>query len=110
MRFGFSVALSLMVWLAVLFYWIETLYARLDGLHAAGDARSRDRQPGAGSSRATSTCSPTPPRRFRAHFVVAMLAYSLFTLAALHADADVRGRAQLHNARSPACSPACRPC
>src|SRR5262245_59016881 len=32
MHFGFSVALSLMVWLAVLFYWVEALYARLDGL------------------------------------------------------------------------------
>ena len=32
MVFGFSLALSLMLWLAVLFYWIESLYARLDGL------------------------------------------------------------------------------
>ena len=29
MRFGFGVALSLMVWLAVCFYWVETLYTRL---------------------------------------------------------------------------------
>ena len=35
MRFGFGVAVSLMVWLAVCFYWVETLYTRLDGLHAA---------------------------------------------------------------------------
>ena len=34
MRFGFGVAMSLMVWLAICFYWVETLYTRLDGLHA----------------------------------------------------------------------------
>ena len=34
MVFGFSLALSLMLWLAVMFYWIESLYARLDGLQA----------------------------------------------------------------------------
>jgi ABC-type uncharacterized transport system permease subunit len=28
-HFGFSLALSLMLWLAMLFYWIESLYARL---------------------------------------------------------------------------------
>ena len=31
-HFGFSLALSLMMWLAMLFYWIESLYARLEGL------------------------------------------------------------------------------
>ena len=35
-HFGFSLALSLMLWLAILFYWIESLYARLEGLQTLG--------------------------------------------------------------------------
>ena len=98
-RFGFSLALSLMLWLAMLFYWIESLYARLEGLQTLA-------MPFA------AVCSLLPAffpdqhllanagsALFRAHFVVAMLAYSLFTLAALHALLmSVAGR-QLHNAR-----------
>ena len=64
MRFGFGVAISLMVWLAVCFYWVETLYTRLDGLHAAVMPA------GAIGSLVpmlfpATTCSPTPPRRLR---------------------------------------------
>ncbi|HNQ76628.1 MAG TPA: cytochrome c biogenesis protein CcsA, partial [Pseudothauera hydrothermalis] len=36
---------------------------------------------------------------FRAHFIIAMLAYSLFTLAALHALLMAVAERQLHNAR-----------
>ena len=36
MRFGFSYALPLIFWLALLFYWIESFYARLEGLHMLG--------------------------------------------------------------------------
>ncbi|MCB1901321.1 MAG: cytochrome c biogenesis protein CcsA [Rhodocyclaceae bacterium] len=99
MRFGFSIAMSLMVWLAVLFYWIENLYARLDGLQTL-------------AMPAASICSLLPglfpiqhqlPNAdspvFRAHFVVAMLAYSLFTLAALHALLMSVAERQLHSAR-----------
>lgn len=99
MRFGFSIAMSLMVWLAVLFYWIENLYARLDGLQTL-------------AMPAASICSLLPglfpiqhqlPNAdspvFRAHFVVAMLAYSLFTLAALHALLMAVAERQLHSAR-----------
>src|SRR5574343_92418 len=84
MHFGFSQALSLMLWLALLFYWVESLYARLEGLHALGlpiaafCALLPAAFPGQHLENAASPL-------FRAHFVVAMLAYSLFTLAALHA-------------------------
>ena len=99
MRFGFGVAMSLMVWLAICFYWVETLYTRLDGLHAvvmpAGVLASAVPMFFPGEHVLANAASPA----FRAHFVIAMLAYSLFTLAALHALLmSVAGR-QLHNAR-----------
>jgi ABC-type uncharacterized transport system permease subunit len=99
MHFGFSVATSLMVWLAVLFYWIENFYARLDGLYAMA-------MPVAtcavllpmifpGQHLLENSASPV----FRAHFIVAMLAYSLFTLAALHALLMSVAEKRLHRAR-----------
>jgi ABC-type uncharacterized transport system permease subunit len=99
MRFGFGVAISLMVWLAVCFYWVETLYTRLDGLHAAvmpaGAIGSLVPLLFPGDHVLANATSPA----FRAHFVVAMLAYSLFTLAALHAMLMAVAGRQLHNAR-----------
>ncbi|MBT9498952.1 MULTISPECIES: cytochrome c biogenesis protein CcsA [Zoogloea] len=98
-HFGFSMALSLMLWLAMLFYWIESLYARLEGLQTL-------------AMPAAAVCALLPaffPDQhllenassplFRAHFVVAMLAYSLFTLAALHAMLMAVAERRLHGAR-----------
>lgn len=99
MRFGVGIALSLMVWLAICFYWIETLYTRLDGLRAfivpAGAIASLAPLVFPGEHMLANAASPA----FRAHFVVAMLAYSLFTLAALHALLMAAASRQLHNAR-----------
>ncbi|MCE1172072.1 MAG: cytochrome c biogenesis protein CcsA [Azovibrio sp.] len=98
MHFGFSQALSLMLWLALLFYWVESLYARLEGLHALGlpiaalCALLPAAFPGQHLENAASPL-------FRAHFVVAMLAYSLFTLAALHAMLMSVAERRLHHAR-----------
>ena len=99
MRFGFGVSLSLMVWLAICFYWVETLYTRLDGLHGlampAGAVAVLVPLVFPGEHLLVNAASPA----FRAHFIIAMLAYSLFTLAVLHAMLmSVAGR-QLHNAR-----------
>lgn len=99
MRFGFGVALSLMVWLAICFYWVETLYTRLDGLHAAvlpaGFLACLLPVIFPGEHVLTNATSPA----FRAHFIIAMLAYSLFTLAALHAMLMAIAERQLHHAR-----------
>ncbi len=99
MRFGFGVAVSLMIWLAICFYWVETLYARLDGLHAlvmpAGVVGSLLPALFPGDHILTNAGSPA----FRAHFIIAMLAYSLFTLAALHAMLMAVAERQLHHAR-----------
>jgi ABC-type uncharacterized transport system permease subunit len=99
MRFGFSVALSMMTWLAVALYWIESFYARMEGLQmlglplAAACALLPWLLPGqhilmnAGST------------TFRLHFLMAMLAYSLFTLAALHAILMAVTEKHLHRGR-----------
>lgn len=98
-HFGFSLALSLMLWLAMLFYWIESLYSRLEGLQtlampvAAICALLPAFFPG--QHLLENAGSPL----FRAHFVVAMLAYSLFTLAALHALLMAVAERRLHSAR-----------
>lgn len=99
MVFGFSLSLSLMVWLAVLFYWIENCYARLDGLQALAmpTASLACALPVFFPSLQVLAHASTPG--FRAHFALAMLAYSLFTLASLHALLMVFAERALHGAR-----------
>jgi ABC-type uncharacterized transport system permease subunit len=85
MRFSFSFALSLMLWLAVLIYWLESFRSRMDGL-----------QPMVLPLAALCAILPiffpqvhviahASANGFKLHFLTAMLAYSLFTLSALHA-------------------------
>lgn len=85
MRFSFALALSLMLWLAVFIYWLESFHSRMEGL-----------QPMVLPLAAICALTPAlfPQARelphaaslgFKLHFFAAMLAYSLFTLSALHA-------------------------
>jgi len=85
MRFSFSFALSLMMWLAVLIYWLESFMARMEGM-----------QPMVLPLAALCTALPVffpnvhlvanaSATGFKLHFLAAMLAYSLLTLSALHA-------------------------
>ncbi|HEX9195502.1 MAG TPA: cytochrome c biogenesis protein CcsA [Azonexus sp.] len=85
MRFSFSFALSLMMWLAVLIYWLESFMARMEGM-----------QPLVLPLAALCTALPVlfpqvhlvahaSATGFKLHFLAAMLAYSLLTLSALHA-------------------------
>jgi ABC-type uncharacterized transport system permease subunit len=100
MRFGFAIALSLMVWLAICFCWVETLYNRLDGILAIA-------LPTGALAAVLPAIFPAPQTTlpyadyavFRVHLVIAMLAYSLFTLAMLHAMLMAIATRQLHHAR-----------
>jgi ABC-type uncharacterized transport system permease subunit len=85
MRFSFSFALSLMMWLVVLIYWLESFMARMEGM-----------QPMVLPLAALCTILPVifpqvhvvahaSATGFKLHFLAAMLAYSLLTLSALHA-------------------------
>ena len=96
MRFGFSVELSLMLWLAITMYWIESFYARMEGLQMLGLplAALCVLLPALFPSQHLLVNADSPA--FRIHFLVAMLAYSLFTLAALHALLMAVAEKRLH--------------
>lgn len=85
LRFGFGQALSVMLWLAVLIYWIENWSVRLDSMlttilaSAAVCVMLPALFPG------FSGRSHSDAAGFRIHLMLAMAAYSLFTLAALQA-------------------------
>ena len=85
LRFGFGQALSVMLWLAVVIYWIENLFVRLDGLQffVLLLAAVCVVLPGTFSGIATQPHADSFV--FRLHLVLAMAAYSLFTIAALQA-------------------------
>jgi ABC-type uncharacterized transport system permease subunit len=84
LRFGFASALSAMLWLAVLIYWIESLLFDLAGMQplvlgAAGVVALLPvwfpgRMIAYGSSPG-----------FKLHLILAIVAYSVFTIAILHA-------------------------
>lgn len=100
LRFGFGHALSVTLWLAVLVYWLESWVINLQGMNAIA-------LPIAG------LCAFLPAAfsgyempayanqlEFRAHLLVAMAAYSLFTLAAMHALLMALLERRLHGDRS----------
>lgn len=97
--FSFAVALSVIMWQAVALYWIESFYARIEGLLVLGLPLA-------------ALCVSLPlllpgqhilvnadALTFRVHFLMAMLAYSLFTLAALHAILMAVTEQHLHRGR-----------
>lgn len=99
MRFSFAIALSFMMWLAIALYWIESFYARIEGLLAIGlpAASFAALLPGIMTQHHAVANADSPA--FRLHFLVAMLAYSLFTLAALHALLMSAMKKNLHRGR-----------
>jgi ABC-type uncharacterized transport system permease subunit len=84
-HFGFGQALSVMMWLAVAIYWVESLFVRLEGMQplVLGTAGLCAVLPAMFPGMASQAYSHS--LEFRLHLILAMLAYSLFTLAALHA-------------------------
>ncbi len=99
MRFGFAVALSMIAWLAVALYWIESFYARMEGLQMLGLplAAACALLPWLSPGQHLLANAESPV--FRMHFLMAMLAYSLFTLAALHAILMAVAEKRLHRGR-----------
>ncbi len=96
LRFGFGQALSVTLWSAVLIYWFESLFVNLEGMQAlvlpfaAVSVLLPGLFPGLASPLYASTLV------FRAHLLLAMLAYSLFTIGALHALLMALLEGQLH--------------
>jgi len=96
LHFGFSQALSVTLWLTVLIYWFESLVYDVAGMQAlvmplaAVCALLPAFFPGPATPAYTQTFI------FRIHLLVAMLAYSLFTIAALHATLMTLLERRLH--------------
>jgi ABC-type uncharacterized transport system permease subunit len=97
LRFGFAQALSVMTFLAVALYWIESLFYRLDGMEplvlplAALAVPLPAMFPGLASSGLHSQAGA-----FKLHLALAMIAYSLFVIALLHATLMSFAERQLH--------------
>ena len=98
LRFGFAQALSVMMWLGVALYWVESLFYSLDGMEplvlplAALAAPLPAVFPGLVSSGAHAQAA-----EFRLHLVLAMAAYSLFVIAVLHATLMAVVERRLHS-------------
>ena len=99
MVFSFAIAISLIIWLAIALYWIESFYAPIQGLQMLG-------LPVASLAVLLPLAFPAhhvlinaSTSQFRIHFLMAMLAYSLFTLAALHAILMAIAETRLHRGR-----------
>ncbi|MGZ5093100.1 MAG: cytochrome C assembly family protein [Burkholderiales bacterium] len=84
LHLGFANALSAILWLTVLIYWVGNFFYRLDGLQAlvlplaAAAVLLPAVMP---SARALPNTDLTA---FKVHLLIALLAYSLFTIASLH--------------------------
>lgn len=84
LRFGFAFAVSAMLWLAVLIYWLESLFFSLVGMQplVLGAAALGVLLPVWFPGRLMSGASSTD---FKLHLGLAIVAYSVFTIALLHA-------------------------
>jgi ABC-type uncharacterized transport system permease subunit len=97
LRFGFAQALSVMMFLGVALYWVESLFYSLEGMQplvltpAAVAAPLPALFPGLASSGAHAQAA-----EFKLHLALAMIAYGLFVIALLHATLMALAERQLH--------------
>ena len=97
LRFGFAQALSVMMFLGVALYWVESLFYSLEGMQplvlplAALAAPLPTLFPGLASSGAHAQAA-----EFKLHLALAMIAYGLFVIALLHATLMAVAERQLH--------------
>lgn len=94
LRFGFAQALSVMMFLGVALYWIESLFYSLGGLEPLilPLAAAAAPLPLAFAGRGVALQST----EFKLHLALAMVAYSLFTIALLHATLMALVERHLH--------------
>jgi ABC-type uncharacterized transport system permease subunit len=98
LRFGFAQALSVMMFLGVALYWIESLFYDLEGMQplvlplAAAAVPLPALFPGLASSGAHADAPA-----FRLHLALAMVAYGLFVIALLHATLMAVLERRLHH-------------
>ncbi len=81
---GVGNALSLILWLTVLIYGLGSYFYRLDGLHALVLPAATIAVMLPVIFPSTQALANTETLAFKAHLLISMLAYSLFTIASLH--------------------------
>jgi ABC-type uncharacterized transport system permease subunit len=102
LNLGVGNVVSVVVWLTVLIYWLANFWCKLEGLQAfvLGIAALSTlfplMLPG------THSLSYSEPPAFMAHLLMALLAYSLFTIAAVHAGLMLLVERRLHSGTLPA--------
>src|SRR5437868_7185129 len=101
MMFGFAFALSAMLWLGVGIYWIESFFFSLAGLGliVVPVAMLASLMPLAFPGAQILGYAARP--LFKLHFIIANVAYGLFTLAAFHAFLMLLAERRLHGFNRP---------
>lgn len=101
LHLGVGNAISAILWLTVLIYWLGNFYYRLDGLQSLV-------LPVAAAASVLPAVFPslkplphTELAAFKIHLLIAMLAYSLFTIASLHVLLMALLERQLHGRALP---------
>jgi len=84
LHLGIGNAVSTILWLTVLIYWIGNYFYRLDGLQALVLPAAAVAVLLGGLLPSATPLPNTEYVVFKVHLVIAMLAYSLFTIASLH--------------------------
>ena len=84
LHLGLGNAISVILLLTVLIYWIGSFFYRLDGLHALVLPLAAAAVLLAGAMPSAAALPNTHHAAFKAHLLISMLAYSLFTIASLH--------------------------
>ena len=102
LRIGVGDAISAILWLTVLIYWLGSLFYRLEGLQALI-------MPAAAVAAFLPALFPaarplpnTELLAFKLHLLISMLAYSLFTIASLHVLLMAMLERRLHRGALPA--------
>ena len=96
-QLGVGNAMSMIAGLTVLIYWLSSFHSRMEALHAplAGIAAVAVFAPLIFPS--SNLLANTELLAFRLHLLIALLAYSLFTIAALHASLMAILEKRLHH-------------
>ncbi|HYC47948.1 MAG TPA: cytochrome c biogenesis protein CcsA [Burkholderiales bacterium] len=84
LHLGLGNAISAILLLTVLIYWLGSFFYRLDGLQALVLPLAAAAVLLAGAMPSASALPNTDHAAFKAHLLISMLAYSLFTIASLH--------------------------
>lgn len=101
LNLGVGNALSAIIWLAGLIYWLGSFRYRLEVLQAPLALLAAVAVLAPLGLPATHVLDNTGSLAFRMHLLIALLAYSLFTIAALHAALMAVVEKRLHNVNQP---------